>query len=129
MTYLYTALQMMILLAIYGGVPAAAAGGWVLFSQQKRPYSVSLRLSLIALALASLSGLVAACLLVYVRITGITDIDPRFPYQASDLGVLSALGSALFAVGGLWGRNPLRWYALSCSAGVFAFWYAAATGR
>jgi hypothetical protein len=124
-----TALFILIIAVIYVGVLAVAATGWVVFFQQKRPYSFSLLSSLTGLALATVSVIIAATLLVYVRLTGITDFDPRFPFGTFSLGALFSLGAVPASLAGLWQRNPLRWYALGCSAGIFLFWLFSAAGR
>jgi hypothetical protein len=98
---------------------------WAKHSQQ----TVSAVLSLVGFSLASTSGLLGILTAAYAIL-----IRP-FPFYDPVLlniyrwGILISLSGIAFAVGGVWRRNPLRWYAPACAVGTLLFWFITASGE
>jgi hypothetical protein len=113
----------------YVALPASLVWGWVRWGKRTRSRNVSGTLSFIGFTLANFSALLAISSMVYARVIG------GFRYYDSSLlkiyafGSLLSLGGLIFAVGGLWRPNPLRWLAPVCSVGMLLFWFAMGAGE
>ncbi|NDQ57057.1 MAG: hypothetical protein GZ088_08290 [Acidipila sp.] len=115
--------------AIYIALPTAIISGWVRWlkrRQPRTPFSVS---SVIGLALATASGLLATASVLYAHaIGGFTFYDPLL-LRIYRWGALLSLSGTVFALIGMWRPGPLRWHAPACAAGTLLFWFAAAMGE
>ena len=79
-------------------------------------------LSLAGFVLGSASALLAIGTILYAITTGgFRFYDPTLlkVYRA---GLLLALGGLVFALVGVWNRNPLRWHAPALSLGMLVIW-------
>jgi hypothetical protein len=113
-------------IAIYFATPASLIWGWVCWTRSTSPRSVLVIFSVAGMALASVSALVALVSVFHAQAIG------GFPYYDSRLlryyrwgGVLS-MGAILFALVGIWRKNPIRWFALAGAVGTLAFWFVSA---
>jgi hypothetical protein len=89
-----------ILVAIgYFVTPVALIWGWTRWARQPRQRTVPALLSLIGFVLATASAILAVSSVAYAQVH-------HFPYY-----------------------DPLRWHALICGLGTFAFWLLAAEGE
>ncbi len=96
--------------------------GWVRWIRRKKPITLFSTLSLIGLALATASELLAISMMLYARISG------GFGYYDPILMKIYAWGT-LFSVAGLtltiigaWRPSSLRWHALVCTVGTLLYW-------
>jgi hypothetical protein len=116
-------------LAFYAGLPALMIWGWVRFSRRPRVQGLLPILSVLSLALATASTALAIGSVLYAHAIG------GFPYYDPLLlriyrwGALLSITALLFAMGGAWRRNPIRWHSLASSVVVLLFWFAAAEGE
>jgi hypothetical protein len=116
-------------IAVYAVLPAAIVVAWIRWVRGKAPETWLSRSSLLALGLATCSGLLAMISLVYAHaIGGFPYDDPRLLRFYRWGGVLADAGFVLGIIG-CWGRNPVRWYAPLCALGMSVFWVAAAMGE
>jgi hypothetical protein len=120
---------LLLVVAIDIALPLGMVWGWIRWARQKRPWTPCSILSLISMTLATASGLLAFCSLVYAHaIGGFPFYDPLLLRIYRWGGSLSLAGIA-FAISGVWRPSPLRWHAPACSAGMFFFWFVAAMGE
>jgi len=110
-------------------VPVMLSWGWVRWVKRKQPLTLPGILSAAGFALATGSALLAIATILYAgAIGGFPFYDPRL-LRVYRWGVLLSLSGTVFAVGGLWRPNPLRWHAPACAGGMFLLWFLAALGE
>jgi hypothetical protein len=103
--------------------------GWARYTKQKQPRTPYSTLSLISFSLASVSGLLAICSMLYADAIG------GFPYYDPKLlsifgwGGLLAVAGIVFAIGGVRQSSSLRWHGLGFSAAMLLFWFMSAMGE
>src|SRR5579862_9073475 len=109
----------------YVVLPAMTLWGWVRWLRRPKERTLPSASSLIGFALATVSIVLIVSSVLYARsVGGFPYGDPRLMRIMSCGGVLS-LGSAAFAIGGVWGASSLRWFALVCALATLFFWFAA----
>lgn len=118
-----------VITALYGGVPGVMIWGWVRWIRRKQPGTIWSVLSLLGLAFATVSALVAAGSILYAHsIGGFPYYDPRL-MRIFRWGGLLSLAALVFAIAGVWKSNPVRWHALGCAVATLFFWFASAMGE
>jgi hypothetical protein len=118
MTILFLAIG----LAIYVVLPILLISGWFRWSKDKRTPGLVLKFSMVGFSLASASALLGLSTALYaLLIRSFPFYDPTLMRIYACGSLLSLLG-IIFAIGGLWRRGPLRWYALASAAGTLLFW-------
>jgi hypothetical protein len=111
--------------------PTMLVWGWARWiTQRPRLWTVSPTLSFIGFVLASASALFALWMIAYAS-GGRFEHTANIPYYSPNYSlfylyirrgsVLSLLG-IVFAIGGVWGRGPVRWQAPASALGTLAFW-------
>jgi hypothetical protein len=116
-------------IGMYIALPAVMIWGWVRWEKRTQPRNLSSILSLIGLALATASCLLAISSVVYARAIG------GFSYNAPSLlriyrcGSYLSLAAIIFAVSGVWHPNPQRWHALAGAIGMLLYWSISAMGE
>jgi hypothetical protein len=112
-------------LAIRFVLPCLFVWGLLRSYKTSKPFTIPYGLSLAGFVLALASQMLDLASVAYAREIG------GFAYYAPELmriyrrGTILALSGLLFAIGGLWRENPLRWHALACSLGMLFSWFAA----
>jgi hypothetical protein len=113
-------------LAAYVTLPFFFPWGWVRWVKGANRRSVCAVLSFIGFAFASLSCLFAVVAAVCASpIGGFAYYDP-LPMRISQWGFKLSLAEFVFAIGGVWRSNPLRWHAPACAFGMLLVWFGAA---
>jgi hypothetical protein len=113
----------------YVGLPALMIWGWAGWFRRPQPRTLPSILSLIGLALATASGLLAVSSVMYEHaIGGFPFYDPRL-LRIYRWGGLLSLSGIVFGIGGVWRPGPVRWLAPVCSLGTLLFWFASAMGE
>ena len=113
----------------YIGLPALMVWGWVRWFRRTQPRTLPVILSLIGLALATASGLLAVSSVLWAHsIGGFPFYDPRLLRMYRWGGLLS-LSGLVFGIAGLWRPGPVRWLAPVCSFGTLLLWFASAMGE
>jgi hypothetical protein len=112
----------------YVVAPASLIWGWVRWGRLPRTRTLTSIFSLIGLILATASGLLAISTAAYARIHSFEFFDP-FLMRIFRWGFLLSLAGFVFAMGGVWRKNSLRWHALASAVGTLAFWMIAAAGE
>jgi hypothetical protein len=122
----FQSVVLLLIVAIYIALPLGMVWGWIRWARQKQPWTPCSTLSLISLTLATASGLLAVCSLVYAHVIGgFAFYDPLL-LRIYRWGSWLSLAGVAFAILGVWRPNPLRWHAPACSTGMLLFWFAAA---
>jgi hypothetical protein len=105
----------------YAVGPIALVWGWVRWMKRPKDRTAASILSLIGFISASASGVlgIAAILLALSGAEWAQTIMVRWCLLPG--GVLSLLG-LLFAIGGIWRRSALRWFAPAGNLATLAFW-------
>ena len=106
--------------------PISLVWGWVQWVRQPKLRTVSSNVSLIAFVIASLSAAVGLGTIGYALHGGFKQ-EYYFFYRVVALGGAISLAGILVAMGGIWRKNSLRWFALAGSVGTLAFWIVATT--
>jgi hypothetical protein len=107
--------------------PIILVWGWLRWSSRRpRLWTISSTLSLIGLALSSASAFLGLWTIGYACSGGF-ELKYDFFFRVVTKGFILSLGAMLFALGGIWRKSSLRWFAPSSSLGVFAFWLVATT--
>jgi hypothetical protein len=103
--------------------------GWVRWWKNPQRRTMRSILSLVGLAFATASILLWISAALYARsIGGFPYFDPRV-FRVFRWGGLLSVGAIVFAIGGVWRPNALRWHALVCAAGALFLWFATAAGE
>jgi hypothetical protein len=112
-------------------LPAIIIWGWMRWARAKsrHPEDLCSILSLISFVLSSASASLAASGILYAWfVHPFPFYDPVLMKIYAVGGLLSA-ASVLFAAGGVWKANPLRWHAAASGIGMLLFWFASAVGE
>lgn len=112
----------------YVATPICLFLGWVRWVRQPKTRAVTAALSFLAFALATSSALLAIGMTWYAQVHPFRYYDPTL-MKIYRLGFELSGGGLLFGLSGIWRSSPLRWYALICAGGTFAFWMLAAAGE
>jgi hypothetical protein len=103
-------------------LPVVMIWGWLRWVRRRRPITLFSTLSLIGLALASASELLAISTVIYAKVTGGFEFyDPPLMRIYAWGKLISLLGLALSAIG-VWRPSSLRWHALGCTIGTLLYW-------
>jgi hypothetical protein len=95
-------------------------------SQHPKQWSILSTLSLIGFALSSASAVLGLWTIGYASSGGF-ESKYDFFFRIVAKGFILSLAAMIFAIGGIWRKSSLRWFAPSSSLGVFAFWLVATT--
>jgi hypothetical protein len=116
-------------IGFYVGLPALLIWGWIRWFRRTQPRTLPSILSLIGLALATASAMLAVSSVLYAHtIGGFPYYDPRL-LRIYRWGGLLSLSGIVFGIGGVWRPGPVRWLAPVCSLGTALFWFASAMGE
>jgi len=107
-------------LAYFAG-PVSLVWGWVRCSRLRKKTALASALSLTGFGLATASALLALSLAVYSRFHQFGFFDPKFA-RFCLWGTVLSLGGFVFALAGIWRKDPLRWFAPAAAMGTFAYW-------
>jgi hypothetical protein len=101
--------------------PVSLIYGWVCWRQSPGCRTVASRLSFVGFLLASASGILAVVVVLcsWASIVNEYDLIVR---RTVLLGGFLSLAGVLFAIGGLWRRSALRWFAPAGAVSTLAFW-------
>jgi hypothetical protein len=101
--------------------PVTLIWGWIRWSCQPKLWTVASTLALAGFVLATASVLlaVASSSIAHIHIFRYYDPVLMNIYRCGFLLSLSGFGLAL---GGVWRRSSLRWFAPACALGTLAFW-------
>lgn len=103
-------------------VPSLLIWGWVRWSRDHAPRTVSSTLSLVGFSFSTASALLALFAHLYARfIRGFPFYDPTLMWIYACGCLLSSVG-ILFAVGGTGRRSPVRLLSPACAFGTLLFW-------
>jgi hypothetical protein len=109
--------------------PVMLTWGWVRWAKQPKPWTITSILALIGFLLASTSALVAVSSIMYANlIRSFPFYDPLL-MKILGLGALLSLAGIIFAMGGIWRPNSLRWHSPVCAIGMLAFWLGVAVSQ
>jgi hypothetical protein len=108
--------------------PVALFWGWVRWVGRATLWTLTSVLSLIGFLLATASAILAIVSVAYARVHFFRYYDPVLMRIFRSGALLSTVGFA-FAIGGVWRKNVLRWFAVASVVGMFAFWVLAAAGE
>ena len=108
--------------------PVNLIWGWVVWIRSPRSKTVPSVLSWIGFVFATGSALLAIGTVICAQIIHFGFYDPRLTRLMGLGSLLSAIG-LLFALCGVWRRNPLRWHSLLATLATLAFWVLAAEGE
>ena len=114
--------------------PGMLLWGWVRWIRQRpRTWKIGPALSFIGFLFSTASALSALGIIVFAGAGGFgttsTNYAPDYGlfYRCVGWGaVLSAVG-IVFAIGGVWRPNSIRWQSLTSAIGTLAFWLLATT--
>jgi len=104
--------------------PGMLVWGWARWIVQRpRLWTISSTLSFVGFLLASASALFALWV-IFFGVGGGFERAPNYSffYRCIARGVVLSLLAIVFAVGGVWQRNSLRWQAPASAVGTLAFW-------
>ena len=108
--------------------PVMLIWGWVRWVRSAKQRNLASILSFMGFFLATASGLLAIFLIVYAQIHRFGYYDPLL-MRIFKTGVLLSGAGVVFAVGGVWKTNLLRWHAPISAVSTLAFWLMAAAGE
>jgi hypothetical protein len=108
--------------------PVILVWGWIRWTKLKENGTASSRLSLTGLVLSTSSALLALATLAFARFHPFGFYDPTL-MRIMRWGFILSLAGCLFALGGIWRKNSLRWHAPLCGFGTLAIWIIAAEGE
>jgi hypothetical protein len=110
-------------------LPAAIIWGWVRCTRRGYGPNIATRLSMVGLAFASTSAILAISAVIYAQsIGGFPFYDPRL-LKIYRYGCLISLFGIAFSLGGIWKAGPLRWLSPICTFGTLLYWLGAASGE
>jgi hypothetical protein len=110
-------------------VPVLTIYGWARWVRNTESKTLFSTLSLVGFSLATASALLAISSGLYaLAIGGFRYYDPLL-LRIYRVGALLSIIAVGFAIAGVWRGNPLRWYAVVCSAGTLVFWAVSAAGE
>jgi hypothetical protein len=121
------AIIMLLILAAFAA-PVILIWGWIRWAKRKEVGTASSILSLAGLALSTISALLALSTSAFARFHPFGFYDPTL-MRIMRWGILLSFCGCLFALGGIWRKNPLRWHAPLCGLGTLAIWIIAAEGE
>jgi hypothetical protein len=123
-----TAASVSLLLLGYVLGPVALVWGWVWWGMRPKKWTVSSILSLVGFVLATASAVLAISSVGYAQVHHFEYFDPLLA-RIIRWGCLLSMAGFVFAVGGVWRRNTLRWFAVASAVGTFAFWFLSAVAE
>ena len=109
-------------IAAYIGTPIVLVLGWLKWIRQKRDYSIFSWLALISFVFGTSSALLALGSLLYARTTGGFRYHDPTLMKIYGCGMILSIIGLVLSLGGVWRRNPLRWYAPVLSLGMIVLW-------
>jgi hypothetical protein len=120
---------MVLLLGVsYLVTPLLLIWGWARWARRSKLRTIPSVLSLSGFVLATSSAILAVSSIAYAQVHRFGFYDPSL-MKIMGWGMMLSLAGFLFAVGGTWQKNSLRWHAPLCALGTFAFWILAAAGE
>ena len=110
------------ILAVLGffGTPAMLVWGWARWLMRPKQWTITSILSLTGLSLATASAVVALCVVGHAG-----SVDGNFDSLMRSLfrvGILTSLGGIVFAIGGVWTPNSMRWHSAISAVSTSALW-------
>ena len=111
-----------LVLSSYVLVPIGIIWGWARFIARREAPSTFSIISCIGFGFATASAVLVAGTALYANaVGGFVSYDPRLK-QVFRLGILLTAASVVTSLIGIWRKNPLRWFAPACSAGMTVIW-------
>jgi hypothetical protein len=101
--------------------PASLTWGWMRWAKLPKGTTVPAILSLIGFILASASGLLGLAAILFAQEGG-AEVQGNVVRWFLLPGVAVSLTGFLFAIGGIWRKNSLRWFAPAGAIATLAFW-------
>jgi hypothetical protein len=126
MTYKVTMVLLLVISDL--GTPMMLIWGWIRWAQRSKMRSIPSILSFSGFVLATGSAILAISSIAYAQVHRFGFYDPSL-MKIMGSGLMLSLAGFVFAVGGAWRNNSLRWHAPLCAFGTFAFWVLAAAGE
>lgn len=106
--------------------PLVMIWGWIRWARREKRWAILPNISLIGFALATASAALAIALAIYGHaIGGFEFYDPRL-MRIYAWGLLISASALILSITGVWRFSSIRWYALVCSVGMLAYWFALA---
>ena len=120
----------LIILAALGYLvsPVLLICGWAQWVRQPKPRSVAPILSLVGIAFATASALLAIAAVAFAQIHHFPHQDPML-IKVYRVGVLLSRVAVVLGIVGIWRPGSLRWYAPISALATLAFWMLAATSE
>jgi hypothetical protein len=108
--------------------PASLIWGWVRWVRLPKIKTVTSILSFAGFGLASMSALLALLSVAYAKVHVFKYYDPEL-MRIFRWGFLLSAAGFIFALGGIWRKNPLQWLAPASAVGTLTFWLVVAAGE
>lgn len=121
-----TALWISAFVVAYIVGPISLVWGWAQWISRPKLRTISAIVSLISFVMASLSATLGLGTIVYASRGGFERGYDSF-FRVVLVGGVISLAGILLALGGMWRKSSLRWFALLGSMGGLAFWFVAST--
>jgi hypothetical protein len=115
----------LLLLLAYGAGPVALVWGCVRWTNLPKMWTFASVLSFVGFLSATASAILAVSSVAYAHVHHFEFYDPLLK-QIFRWGFLLSLSGIAFAMGGIWRKNVLRWFAVASAACTFTFWVLAA---
>jgi hypothetical protein len=103
-------------------LPVVMVWGWVRWKRREKPVTWFSILSLIGLALATVSESLAISTVIYARVSGGFEYYDPVLMKIYAWGTLLSVTGLTIAIIAVWRPSSLRWYALVCTAGTLLYW-------
>jgi hypothetical protein len=110
-------------------LPLVMIWGWLRWFRRNEPRTALSTLSMVGLALASISELLAISMVVYAHLSGgFYFYDPGL-MRIYGWGILLSLLGLAFAAVGVWRPSSLRWHAVACAIAILFYWFVQVTNE
>lgn len=116
-------------IVLYVGLPVTIFTGWKRWVRRSPEDRFTAFISLPGFVLASMSAVLAIVTTLDSIATGGFRFYAPSLLMICKIGLLLSLGGFVLGLGGVWKRNPLRWYAPVLSLGMLLLWLFWASGE
>jgi hypothetical protein len=105
----------------YVVAPVSLIWGWARWLNHPKLWTIAGVLALIGFVLASVSGMLGIATILFASTSG-TSIESQVFRRLFLTGLFSSVVGVPFAVGGIWRKSQLRWFAPVGALSTLAFW-------